>query len=54
LGIEDKIVVRWTDVVNLVKIDKMLSDKIKVTTRDKREVNSSKLAHICSQSHFEN
>jgi len=47
LGKEDKIVVRWTDVVNLVKVDKMLSDKIKVTTRDKREVNSSQLVYIC-------
>lgn len=41
LGIEDKIVVRWTDVVNLVKINQMLSDKIKVTTRDKREVSNN-------------
>jgi len=39
LGIEDKIIVRWTDVVNLEKINNMLSDTIKITTRDKREVS---------------
>jgi len=39
LGIEDKIVVRWTDVINLDKITGMLSNTIKVTTRDKREVS---------------
>lgn len=38
LGIEDKIVVRWTDVVNLEKINNVISDSIKITTRDKREV----------------
>lgn len=41
LGIEDKIVVRWTDVINLDKNNSMLSDTIKVTTRDKREVSCS-------------
>lgn len=39
LGIEEKIVVRWTDVVNLEKINNVISDTIKITTRDKREVN---------------
>jgi len=39
LGIEDKIVVRWTDVINLDKNNGMLTDTIKVTTRDKREVS---------------
>lgn len=39
LGIEDKIVVRWTDVVNLEKINNVISDTIKITTRDKREVS---------------
>lgn len=39
LGIEDKIVVRWTDVISLDKNSSMLSDTIKVTTRDKREVS---------------
>lgn len=43
LGIEDKIVVRWTDVINLEKYSKVLSDIIKVTTRDKREVCDPKL-----------
>lgn len=41
LGIEDKIIVRWTDVINLDKNTSMLSDTIKVTTRDKREVSST-------------
>lgn len=39
LGLQDKIIIRWTDVVNLEKNNKMLSDTIKVTTRDKREVS---------------
>lgn len=39
LGIEEKIVVRWTDVVNLEKSSNMLSVTIKVTTRDNREVS---------------
>jgi len=39
LGIEDKIVVRWTDVINLDKNTGMISNTIKVTTRDKREVS---------------
>ncbi|XP_025206941.1 TBC1 domain family member 9 [Melanaphis sacchari] len=37
LGMEDKIVVRWTDVINLDKNTGVLSDTITVTTRDKRE-----------------
>lgn len=41
LGIEEKIVVRWTDVVNLEKISNVLSVTIKVTTRDNREVSIS-------------
>lgn len=41
LGIEDKIVVRWTDVINLDKNTGILSDTIKVTTRDKREVSKT-------------
>jgi len=40
---EDKIVVRWTDVINLDKIPNILSDTIKVTTRDKREVSKTTL-----------
>lgn len=43
LGIEDKIVIRWADVVNLEKSSKMLSYIIRVTTRDKREVSGFKL-----------
>lgn len=39
LGIEDKIVVRWTDVINLDKNTGVLTDTIKVITRDKREVS---------------
>lgn len=46
LGIEDKIVVRWADVVNLEKNSKMLSYIITVTTRDKREVSGFKLVFI--------
>lgn len=47
LGIEDKIVVRWTDVVNLEKNNKMLSDTIKVITRDKRQVRLNELNIVC-------
>lgn len=36
-GIEDKIIVRWTDVINLDKNTGVLTDTIKVITRDKRE-----------------
>ncbi|XP_027846091.2 TBC1 domain family member 9 [Aphis gossypii] len=36
-GIEYKIVVRWTDVINLDKNTGVLTDTIKVITRDKRE-----------------
>lgn len=39
LGIEEKIIVRWTDVVNLEKSSNVLSVTIKVTTRDNREVS---------------
>jgi len=39
LGIEEKIVVRWTDVINLDKITGLFVNTIKVTTRDKREVS---------------
>lgn len=39
LGIKDKIVVRWTDVINLDKNTGVLTDTIKVITKDKREVS---------------
>lgn len=39
LGKEDKIVVRWIDVVNLEKTNKIISDTIKIKTRDRREVS---------------
>jgi len=39
LGIEDKIIVRWTDVINLDKNTGMLTGTIKVITRDKRKVS---------------
>lgn len=51
MGLINKIVVRWTDVVNLEKNNSVLSSTIKVTTRDKREV-SIYFVFVCLQSNI--
>ncbi|KAF0749384.1 Uncharacterized protein FWK35_00021583 [Aphis craccivora] len=46
LGIEDKIIVRWTDVINLDKNTGMLTGTIKVITRDKRKYTFCMFLHL--------